>query len=1197
MRKITLSLLFVTIFCFSFAQNQRWDDQFVPANSVNNTVYCVKSDVLNNVYVSGTFTTAGGNTANYVAKWDGSAWTSLGTGFNGPVYAIETWGNFLVAGGLFTQADGAPALNIAIWTGTAWTAAGTGINGVVRTIKFYDPYVYIGGEFTLANGVAVSNICRTNGLLWENMSGGVNGPVYSIDIRNFVFTGGKFSMAGSTSVSNVATWNGTTWGTLADGLNDTVYTVKFTVNGLYAGGAFTQSGTTALNRVAMYDAGLWKPLGDGLDNSVFSLAISDSLIYAGGLFQNSGTVPVNRVAKYSNSQWSPLGDGTNASVRTMSLLGFDLYCGGAFSQAGSKPSNFFGRYGASPVILYQPQNITVCEGEVLEIGLDTWSSETVTHVWKKDGSVISVPDNDTLIIDPVTLSDAGIYTCEMTNIFGTSVTTSVIVTVNALPALILEPSDVTLCEGDSLIWLTNASSGLPVVYNWYQNSNHISGVTVPELVFGGVVPADAGVYFIIVENACGTDQSADFSLTVNALPPVNISGLLPEYCFTGSSDTIIVTPTGGTLSGPNLNGDIFTPYGLVGDHIFSYTYTDLNGCSATDEYTIHVFNPTSATISGYDVFYCLAAPNDTLQGSPAGGYFAGTGMNDSIFSPFNAGEGTFDISYYYLDTNNCINGDTVPIVVMQQVAFTYIGLDTVLCANEMPYTIVVFPPNGTFSGNALINGNQFDPVAAGIGLHEVVYQFNDPWGCSGTDTIEFEVIQGPHATITNLPINVCNNAAPFVLNGVPSGGDYQGLGVNDSLFSPSTLQPGITSVFYYVTDTTLGCSDTAVILTEVLFVEQAFLTGLQPVYCQFEPNDTLSGIPAGGSFIGPGVTGNIFSSHDAGTGNHTIMYVYQNPNECLSIDSLNISVFDNPSIAVGQDFIICQGDSVNITAVYDSANQLFWSTGDSTDNITVQPPASILVIGTVFDGVCFNADTVDITVNPVPMIDLNDSLSFCNTGLISAPAGMDEYLWSTGNFSQNLNISVTDTYSVTITNSYGCTGNDSVFAEVLPGPIVELGINRVITEDQSITFIVDNNYDLYLWSDGSTDYSMFFDGAVYGVGMYTVWVFAQNDNGCYDTDTVLVTVNPGIFVESSLYDNQIKLFPNPATMFVNVDFGELSAPDQIRICDVSGKESQVLSVNTADVPGTIDISRLESGLYLVHFYFGEVCVIKKLFVK
>ncbi len=87
---------------------------------------CVRAlavDGSGNLYAGGNFTTAGGVTVNYIAKWDGTSWSALGSGMNGTVYAlaVDASGN-LYAGGGFTTAGGVAANNIAKWNGTSWSA-------------------------------------------------------------------------------------------------------------------------------------------------------------------------------------------------------------------------------------------------------------------------------------------------------------------------------------------------------------------------------------------------------------------------------------------------------------------------------------------------------------------------------------------------------------------------------------------------------------------------------------------------------------------------------------------------------------------------------------------------------------------------------------------------------------------------------------------------------------------------------------------------------------------------------------------------------------------------------------------------------------------------------------------------------------------------------------------------------------------
>jgi hypothetical protein len=58
------------------------------------------------LYVGGNFTTGGGSPANYIAQWDGSSWTALGSGANNQVVALAVSGSDLYAGGYFGTAGG-----------------------------------------------------------------------------------------------------------------------------------------------------------------------------------------------------------------------------------------------------------------------------------------------------------------------------------------------------------------------------------------------------------------------------------------------------------------------------------------------------------------------------------------------------------------------------------------------------------------------------------------------------------------------------------------------------------------------------------------------------------------------------------------------------------------------------------------------------------------------------------------------------------------------------------------------------------------------------------------------------------------------------------------------------------------------------------------------------------------------------------
>lgn len=95
--------------------DENWDDQFFTSN-LNGRVLATVIDGAGNLYVGGDFTTAGGISANYIAQWDGSNWSALGSGMNGAVepLAIDS-GGALFAGGNSSTAGNKPSNHIARW--------------------------------------------------------------------------------------------------------------------------------------------------------------------------------------------------------------------------------------------------------------------------------------------------------------------------------------------------------------------------------------------------------------------------------------------------------------------------------------------------------------------------------------------------------------------------------------------------------------------------------------------------------------------------------------------------------------------------------------------------------------------------------------------------------------------------------------------------------------------------------------------------------------------------------------------------------------------------------------------------------------------------------------------------------------------------------------------------------------------------
>ena len=146
-----------------------------------------------NIYIGGCFTSVAGVPVSGIAKWDGTNWSSLGggvssTNFYAPQVNVIILGNNgdLYAGGYFTSAGGVPTLNIARWDGTNWSSLGSGLNGLsggcqprtrgpVLALAIKGKDLYAGGDITSAGGLPANYIAKWNGGVWTPMGSGIGG--------------------------------------------------------------------------------------------------------------------------------------------------------------------------------------------------------------------------------------------------------------------------------------------------------------------------------------------------------------------------------------------------------------------------------------------------------------------------------------------------------------------------------------------------------------------------------------------------------------------------------------------------------------------------------------------------------------------------------------------------------------------------------------------------------------------------------------------------------------------------------------------------------------------------------------------------------------------------------------------------------------------------------------------------------------
>ncbi len=217
---------------------------------------------------------------------------------------------------------------------------------------------------------------------------------------------------------------------------------------------------------------------------------------------------------------------------------------------------------------------------------------------------------------------------------------------------------------------------------------------------------------------------------------------------------------------------------------------------------------------------------------------------------------------------------------------------------------------------------------------------------------------------------------------------------------------------------------------------------------------------------------------------------------------------DNPTATITPSGLvtICPGDSAILTANSGIAYQ--WSNGATTQSITVFNSGNFTVI--VTDTVGCDATSLPVTVNSgvaTAVITPVGPTAICQGGTVTLSANNGSvYLWSNGATTQNISTALAGTYTVTVTQSGGCSAvsaPQNVTVSVPAASITPLG-PTTFCQGSNVTLSA-NAGSSYLWSTGATTQNITTTTA----GNYIVTV---TDAGGCDTASapVAITVNTAV---------------------------------------------------------------------------------------
>ena len=683
----------------------------------------------------------------------------------------------------------------------------------------------------------------------------------------------------------------------------------------------------------------------------------------------------------------------------------------------------------------------------------------------------------------INVTTGGNYAVTVTNAAGCTATTNKVITVNALPVPSVTGT-LAFCAGK------NTTLTVPGSYASYQWSN---GATTSNITVN-----TASTFTVTVTDANGCTGSKSATTTINTNPVPSITG--NNSICQGQSSTISAGSysgyswsTGATTSSININ--------TAGN--YSVTVTDANGCTGTATFNLAVnANPTPA-ITGITSF--CAGGNSTLN--------AGSGYTNYLWS---GGATTQTI-------NVTTSGNY--IVTVTNAAGCTATTNKVITVNALPVPTISGPAGicpgasanlvaGSYASYLWSNGNTTSSITTNVSGNYTV-TVTDVNGCVGSSNYNLLSFQNPIPVINGMAA-ICQNQNSILDAGSFASWQWSTGAVSQTI---SVNQSGTYSVTVTNND---GCVASTSFNVVVNPLPVPVISGTSE-FCS--GNSSVLNI-GGGSFASYlWNTSATTSTISVSSGGNYVVTV-TDANGCTASSNQVVTVWNLPTPIISGNNAICNGTQTTLTA--GSYSNYQWSTGASTDSITVSNGANYIVTVTDVNGCTGTSAPFTVTINQLPTAIISGTTSICigqSTTLQVQFTGTApySYRYSDGtNVSAILNsnitaaqiivtpVSTTD-YTLTQISDANCSGNFSGVARVVVNPLPQPVISGSDGECDGISAtLTTGNFASYLWSTGATTQSI-----------------AVNSSGSY---VCTVTSTAGCKASAS---HNFETYPLPVVSFTN----------------------------------------------------------------
>lgn len=659
----------------------------------------------------------------------------------------------------------------------------------------------------------------------------------------------------------------------------------------------------------------------------------------------------------------------------------------------------------------------------------------------------------------IEVTSAGSYTVTDQSTCGsTSATTMISVSAGAIPT-ISAGGPLTFCTGGSVILTSSPADG----YLWS------TGATTQSITV-----STAGNYSVTTTGTCsGTSLPTGVSVMAVSVPTISASG--PTSICTGGN--VILT---SSLASSYLWNTGATTQSITVTAAGNYSVTNTGTCGGTSAATmVNLITPLIPTISANGPLTFCPGGSVMLTSSVASGILWSNGATTQSITITTPG------TYSVTTTGNCGGTSETTTVIISAGAIPTISVDGPLTFCTGGSIILTSSPADGYLWNTGATTQSITVTSTGS------YTVTTSGICAGTSVpIAINVINISAPTISaNGPTTFCTGGSVILTSSVSSGNLWsngattKSITVNeDGDYSVSTTgECTVTSTSIHIT-----VSDSA----------NPTVSPSGPISFCLGDSVILTSSISSGYLWSSGATTQSITVKAAGSYSVTTSGICAGTSSATAVAILPAT---NPTITASGPLTFCQGDSIELTS--SDGISFLWSTGETTQSVTVKAAGSYSVTTSGACGGISQATIVVVNASAIPTITASGPLSFClgdSVTLTSSTAS--HYTWSTGDTTQIITIKVAGNYTVTTPGL--CAGVSmpaivSLNSFLAPTITASGPLNLCIGDSVKLTASLATGY---LWSTSDTTRTI----TVRDSGIYSVFI----PGACSDTSLpVKVSLN------------------------------------------------------------------------------------------